>query len=228
MPFHDEFQIIWEQAIKPAVEELPHNGIKLSANRVDTTLLSGNVVQSILDGIAHARLVFVDVSVAKKGSWAGQRNGNVMYELGLAHAIRPETDLVIVKNDTGSINFDIANIFIHKYEYEDLSAAKSLFSLQINEALSHRKRMMEFQVERASERLDANCKAVMYEFGINVGFEPFGISRDSPLWKHLAIGKLLDLGVIVCEVTQACCYHYRWTEFGMEVYKRPRMAKLDA
>ncbi|MDZ4402909.1 hypothetical protein [Prosthecobacter sp.] len=227
MPFHDEFQTIWEQAIKPAIEkDLHQGGIKLLANRVDTTVLSGNVVQSILDGIAHARLIFVDVSVAKRGAWVNQRNGNVMYELGLAHAIRPETDLIVVRNDNERINFDIANILIHSYSADDLKSAEKLFAYQISEALCHRHRMMALQIEKVSERLDANCKAVMFEFGINKQFEPFGVNRDAPLWKHLAINKLLDLGIIVCEVTAPCCYHYRWTEFGVEVYKRPKMAEV--
>ncbi len=76
MPFHDEFTPIWRDAIQPAIEQdlQPH----LQAERVDATTLSGSIITGILDGIAHARVVLADISIAQEGRWKGQRNGNVM------------------------------------------------------------------------------------------------------------------------------------------------------
>ncbi len=69
MPFHDEFSGVWEQAIRPAAEQdlTP----PLAAVRVDISSLSGSVVTDILDGIAHARIVLADISIAQGGKWRG-------------------------------------------------------------------------------------------------------------------------------------------------------------
>ncbi len=77
MPFHDEFAPVWQDAIVPAIDEDIAGPIR--ARRVDATILSGSIITDILDGIAHAKLILADISVAKCGSWRGQRNGNVMY-----------------------------------------------------------------------------------------------------------------------------------------------------
>ena len=91
MPFNDEFNSIYEEAIDPAT-----TSIGMQSKRVNASVLSGAIVTDILDGIAHATLILADISIMKTGRWKGQRGGNVMYELGLAHAVRPETDVVVV------------------------------------------------------------------------------------------------------------------------------------
>src|SRR3990172_3902011 len=77
MPFQSEFTPVWEEAIRPAVEQDCRP--PLSALRVDVSILSGSVITNILDGIAHDRLILADISIAQEGRWRGQRNGNVMY-----------------------------------------------------------------------------------------------------------------------------------------------------
>src|SRR6266496_1651619 len=99
MSFAAEFNPIWQKAIRPAIEEDLVNRGAYKANRVDVTTLSGTIITDILDGIAHATLIFADISVMSCGKWKGQRNGNVMYEVGLAHALRPDTDIVLVRSD---------------------------------------------------------------------------------------------------------------------------------
>ena len=61
MPFSREFDPIWKRAIKPAIEEDLGNG-NYKANRVDVTTISGTIITDILDGIAHATLVFPGIS----------------------------------------------------------------------------------------------------------------------------------------------------------------------
>src|SRR5438094_97686 len=76
MSFADEFKPIWEDAMVPAIQEDLEGGNKYLAHRVDITTLSGSIVAEIFDGVAHAMLVFADISVTSTGAWAGQRNGN--------------------------------------------------------------------------------------------------------------------------------------------------------
>ena len=68
--------------------------------RVNATILFGSIITDILDGIAHSKLVLADISVATTGKWAGQRNGNVMYEVGLAHAVRQSTEVLLIRSFT--------------------------------------------------------------------------------------------------------------------------------
>jgi hypothetical protein len=72
MSFAPEFDDVWTQAIRPAVEQDTRKSP--FAHRVDATTLAGSIITEILDGIAHARLVFADVSICSSGRWAGQRN----------------------------------------------------------------------------------------------------------------------------------------------------------
>lgn len=122
MSFHDEFTPVWETAIGPAIQQ-GSDGL-LRARRVDTTILSGSVITNILDGIAHSRLVLADVSVASEGIWKGQRNGNVMYEVGLAHAVRQPSEILLVRADDQPINFDLAQINITSISARTLSSLR--------------------------------------------------------------------------------------------------------
>src|SRR2546427_12585464 len=78
MSFAEEFNPIWKHAIVPAIQEDLEGGKRYLAHRVDITTLSGSIVTEIFDGVAHAKLVFADISVMPTGPCAGQRNGNVM------------------------------------------------------------------------------------------------------------------------------------------------------
>lgn len=101
MPFHNEFTPIWRDAIQPAIEQDLQSSF--TAERVDATVLSGSIVTSILDCIAHARIVLADISVAQEGRWKGQRNGNVLYEVGLAHASRQSTEVLLIRSDSEEV-----------------------------------------------------------------------------------------------------------------------------
>jgi hypothetical protein len=52
MPINNEFNIIYEHAIDPAIRD---PSVGMQPKRVDASILSGAIVTDILDGIAHAR-----------------------------------------------------------------------------------------------------------------------------------------------------------------------------
>lgn len=163
MSFADEFKPVWENAIKPAIELDTQGGP--FAHRVDATTLAGSIVTEILDGIAHAKLVFAEISVSRADRWAGQRNGNAMYELGLAHALRPAQELVVVRSDHEDINFDIAAIKIQDYDSTDLVGARQKFAKLLNDALKQIDQVKHLKVTQACESLDADCLALMAQAG---------------------------------------------------------------
>ena len=72
--------------IRPAIEAEPIEGYSLRAFRVDNSKSGDSILTDIMDGIAHSRLVLADVSVVDEGRYTQQplRNGNVMYEVGVA------------------------------------------------------------------------------------------------------------------------------------------------
>ncbi len=107
MGFDKQFQSRWEQVIKPSIVE-----IGLEPYRVDPSRISDSILTEILSGIGKSRLIFADVSVDSKGV----RNGNVMYEVGIAHAMRQPQEVVLFRSDKEKLLFDIANIRVNTYD----------------------------------------------------------------------------------------------------------------
>lgn len=72
MPFHKDFDAVYEKAIEPALRTCG-----FTPYRTDRHVVSGNVVERIRDGLRLCYFVIADMT--------GDRP-NVMYELGMAHA----------------------------------------------------------------------------------------------------------------------------------------------
>jgi hypothetical protein len=218
MSFADEFKPVWENAIRPAIETDLEGGGKYKAHRVDVTTLSGSIVAEIFDGIAHATLVFADISMMTPGAWKDQRNGNVMYEIGLATAIRPETDMLIFKSDNEDINFDLLQIRVHKYSKDDLNETRQSFFKFLTGALEARKNAKSQITKHTWSLLDKDCLNLMHRQG---DYKPFGEKSDANIVERLTIRRLLELGILKCEYTGGNSYTYTWTDFGIAVTKNP-------
>jgi hypothetical protein len=101
MSFAREFGDRWRRVIEPAIRE----DLQLTPNRVDYNLSGESIVHDILDGIAHARLILADITSSimtdQYGELWPQRNGNVMWELGIAHLMRLPDEVLLVRSDNG-------------------------------------------------------------------------------------------------------------------------------
>ena len=235
MSFESEFRNTWKCAIEPAIHDATEGG--LQANRVDTTTLSGDTVLRIFDGVCHSRLVFVDISIQTEGRWAGQRNGNVMYELGLAHAWRQSSEVVIVRCDNEPISFDVQSMFVHTYDREDLDGARKLFSKLISSTLEEVDLTKSLKMQKAIQGLDH----VLLEFlgqhahieyfavkefsrPVDADFPVEGLRRD--FYYMTSIHRLLEMGIIVMDVNaEAQRYAFHWSAFGKAVCKRAGFLK---
>src|SRR5882757_5517845 len=217
MSFAEEFKNVWENAIKPAIETDLEGGGKYKAHRVDVTTLSGSIVTEIFDGIAHATLFFADISMMTTGAWKDQRNGNVMYEIGLATAIRPETDMVIFKSDNKDINFDLLQIRVHQYSKDNLDDTRQKFFKFLTGALEARKNAKNQIAKHTWSLLDADCLSLM----LQKDHKPFGQKADAGIAERLTIRRLLELGIIQCEYKGGCSYNYVFTDFGNAVIANP-------
>src|SRR5215216_231279 len=82
--YEQRFQLVF----KPAIESILVAGNKLSAYRVDNSKTGDSILTDILNGVAHSQMILADVSAVGRDSISGEsyRNGNVMYEIGLALA----------------------------------------------------------------------------------------------------------------------------------------------
>jgi len=91
MPFDTEFNSIYEDLIKPALEDSGYD-----VSRSDSFLNQQNIISDIIRGIATADLVVADLTTL---------NPNVLYELGLCHGLKVPT--ILLSQSTNEIPFDL-------------------------------------------------------------------------------------------------------------------------
>lgn len=125
MDFDERFDDRFDEIIKPAIEAEPFSGISLRAFRVDNSRTGDSILTDIIDGIAHSRLVLADVSVIDEGRYKQTpiRNGNVMYEVGVALACRNPTDVLLIRDDTKPFLFDVSTIPHMEIDFSKEAAA---------------------------------------------------------------------------------------------------------
>jgi len=75
--------------------------VNLEPLRVDVSKTGDSVLTDIIDGIAHCEMILADVSAIGYDSKTGDpyRNGNVMYEVGLAVAARQPSEVLLIQDD---------------------------------------------------------------------------------------------------------------------------------
>ncbi|NEO42627.1 MAG: methyltransferase domain-containing protein, partial [Moorea sp. SIOASIH] len=91
MPFSEEFRDVYELGIKPAAERAG-----AQAERVDEQHFTGNIVAKILSEIERADLIVADMT---------NRNPNVFYEVGYAHAAGKR--VIHITQSADDIPFDL-------------------------------------------------------------------------------------------------------------------------
>ena len=63
----------------------------------------------VLNGVTDARLILCDISSVAKVAGNPFRNGNVMYEVGIAHACRLPEEVLLFRSDRDDLLFDVTN-----------------------------------------------------------------------------------------------------------------------
>lgn len=91
MPFSKSFEDAYEVAIRPACE-----GAGAYAERVDQQIFSGSIMERVYNQISKADVIVADMS---------ERNANVFYEVGYAHALGKTT--ILVTKSEEDIPFDL-------------------------------------------------------------------------------------------------------------------------
>jgi hypothetical protein len=101
MPFVEEMKPIFDDHIFKVCQRL-----HLSVKRADDFFGTRAIVNDIWSAIVFSRFVIADLT---------GKNGNVFYELGMAHAIGK--DAIIISQNTDDVPFDLQHLRIIVYNY---------------------------------------------------------------------------------------------------------------
>lgn len=113
----------YQNLIKPTVEDAG-----LECVRADEIQHSGNINVPMYEQLLTADLVIADLSTS---------NNNAFYELGVRHALRPYTTIIIAE-DQFNFPFDIAQIAVRKYKHlgDDIGVSEARrFCGELKEAI---------------------------------------------------------------------------------------------
>ena len=220
MSFAACFNDAWTEIIRPAVDGQLAD-LNLTAHRVDTTTISGSILTEIMDGIANARFVLADISTEP----SGYRNANVLYEVGLAHALRQPEEVLLLRQDNEQIAFDVASVRVHVYNPNDANGSRDQIARLIRTCLREIDLRKGLKVQQAVESLDGDCLTLLTNHGSSGGFSVSDqrTMRDAmnALPTRSAVSRMLDLGVIRTDANRQagqCAYH--WTLLGQAVLGR--------
>jgi hypothetical protein len=154
MSFAKIFEARWESVIRPAISSVEHNGARLEPFRVDLSKKSDAILVEILEAIATSSLVVADITASNELDGRPVRNGNVMYEVGLAHSARLPEEVILFRSDKLALDFDIAGVRVHSYEPDgDAVAARGEIRRRIADALSAKLALKRKAVQLALQRL---------------------------------------------------------------------------
>jgi hypothetical protein len=126
MSFGEEYRARYEQVIAPAISGILIGGSALVPHRVDNSKTGDSILTDIIDGVAHSRMVLADVSSIGRDSKTGHpyRNGNVMYEVGIALACRQPADVLLLRDDADKFLFDVSTVPHMHLDFVDVGKAR--------------------------------------------------------------------------------------------------------
>ena len=188
MPFETEFDEIYTDLIVPALES---EGF--TAMRADSTLDQQNVLKDIVQGIAFSDLVIADLT---------SMNPNVLYELGLAHALRKPT--ILLTQSIEAVPFDLRSyrMIVYSTHYAKASALK-------NRLRDIARRLAEGRVEFGNPITDfAPSTTVGHVVGSELAppqpeqEHPVGVDEAEPGWLDFADDGMASMERITAHMTE--------------------------
>ena len=104
MPFAEPLGGYYSTIYQPAIKKAG-----LSPVRADTDIFgTGKIIDQIWSGINRAKILVAELT---------GRNPNVLYELGLAHALRKP--VVLISSNEGDVPFDVRHVRVIYYQMAD-------------------------------------------------------------------------------------------------------------
>jgi hypothetical protein len=155
MDFSDAFQRRFEAIIEPAVNSLSYIGTPLSAKRVDLSRTGDSILTDINDGVAHSVLFLADVSTVGHDSKTSKpfRNGNVMYEVGLALASRQPAEILLIRDDKEPFLFDVSTVPHKHIDFANADEAVRVLTAALADRLHEINHVEDARLRRAASSL---------------------------------------------------------------------------
>ena len=201
MSFYPIFDERWKNVIDPAIRRVERNNVPLEPHRVDVRRVSDSILTEILTGISRSLVIFADVTSLGRFENKPVRNGNVMYEVGLAHAIRLPEEVILFRSDNDELLFNVANVRVNSYDPDgDPEKARKLVGTTIVEAIKEIDLKRNLSVKAAAESLDYTCWDILLHAAAQDGIHPPPMTTMRQALgnsRHIsAISRLLELGAL--------------------------------
>lgn len=200
MSFADQYAPRFTEVIAPAIHSIKVGNVPLEPLRVDLSKSGDSILTDIIDGIAHALVVLADISVVGRDSVTSipYRNGNVMYEVGLALACRQPSEILLVRDDKERFLFDVSTIPHLTIDFTQKGAAIQRLQEELLARIRESKHVNDARVQLALASLSAEEMALLriaaaYSPGAAWGYPDDGTVNFLRL---AAIPRLLDKQLI--------------------------------
>ncbi|MFH1023777.1 MAG: hypothetical protein V1809_10375 [Planctomycetota bacterium] len=151
MSFDDRYLPRYRDIIAPAIQSVLVDGKALEPYRVDNSKTGDSIITDIEEGIAHSQMVVADVSSVGKDSVTGHpyRNGNVMYEVGIALACRQSSEVLLIRDDEDKFLFDVSTTPHLRLDFTKVEQARQRLHEELVARMKERDFMNDARVHRA-------------------------------------------------------------------------------
>lgn len=221
MSFDEKYKNRYENIIAPAIRAVKKGEARLEPYRVDISQSGDSILTDISDGIAHCQMVLADVSSIGRDAVTGfpYRNGNVMYEVGMALASRQPSDVLLVRDDHDKFLFDVSTIPHITLNFTEVESAKDQLTKLLIARLREQDLIKDARVERAISSLSSEEIQLLNTTKIYTHQHVWGQKlKGLANWYSIATTRLLDKGIIVVAGEfEPGHTAFRFTELGFKV-----------
>ncbi|MHB1033186.1 MAG: hypothetical protein ACYC35_04090 [Pirellulales bacterium] len=200
MSFAPQYKGRYDAIISPAIQSITINNVPLKAYRVDTSKSGDSILTDIMEGIAHSQMVVADVSTFGTDAQTKHpyRNGNVMYEVGIALACRQPQEVLLIRDDNDHFLFDVSTIPHLTIDFTNVPAARQRLQDELMARFRERQYVNDARVQLAiaclsADEMTALKQAAEYTPGTVWGRKDTG-SVD--FFAMASMPRLLDKGLI--------------------------------
>lgn len=227
MSFAPDFDFRWEKVLEPAIRSVRVNNEPLEPIRVSENTINDSILTEILTGISRSRIILADITSLATLNDRPVRNENVMYEVGLAHAMRLPAEIVMFRSDDHKLSFDITNVRVNPYD-PDGAPDKAIRVVQkaLLNGINEVNQLKNLSVQRAVGGLDLFATSMIFEIAVG-NMKNVGKPLKSPAMSRLLEEQILEAEYIPVtlekvrsgEVLVKDLCNYRLTAFGQAVYQ---------
>lgn len=217
MSFAPQYQRRFEDVIAPAIREIKINGMPLQPIRVDLSKSGDSILTEINDGIAHSRLVLADVSSVGRDAVTGHpfRNGNVMYEVGIALASRLPHEVLLVRDDDDRFLFDVSTIPHKRLDFTNIAKAKAELHEELLGRLREANHVNDARVQIAIAGMSGGEIQVLKAFAEVGPAGAKGWKEEGNVTGMVTLPRLLDKNLLrVVGMFDVGCPAYQLTPLG--------------